>query len=77
MTKLDDTERAVLTAIAAEPDAWLNSFYHTIIEAAENSVFLADATCRNLRRRKLVDGEGRGKNAQYAINDKGKAALDG
>lgn len=71
---LDDAERKVLTAIAAEPDAWLNSFYHTVVAAAGDAG-VAEAVCRRLRQRKLVDGQGRGKFAQYGINDKGKAAL--
>lgn len=75
MTKLTDVERRVLEAVAAEPDGWLNHFYSTITEAANGDFHLAQATCMNLRRRKLVDGEGRGKWAQYGINENGRAAL--
>lgn len=73
---LTEVEQKVLTAFAAEPDAWLNWYYHTVVAAAGDGD-VAEATCRGLRRRKLLDGQGRGKFAQYGINDKGKAALDG
>lgn len=73
--RLTTVERDVLAVAAAEPDAWLNSFYVPIIEVAGGDWATAAAACASLRRRKLLDGEGRGKFAQYGINDAGRAAL--
>lgn len=72
---LTEVERAVLTVLARNDDAWLNTFYHEIVAAAKGDLPRADAICRNLRKRKLLEGSGRGKWVQYGITDAGKAAL--
>lgn len=73
--KLNEHEVAVLRALAAEPDAWLAAYYHSVITAAGGELEASKQTLGALRRRKLVDAEGRGMHAGYGINDKGKAAL--
>lgn len=70
LNDLDDGEGA-FTAWAPHLSAKIKELGRTpdMIEAA--------AVLGALRRRKLVDADGRGKFASYYINDKGKAALNG
>lgn len=75
---LTDVEAAVLlTFVKLDTDdpggAWA-AYYADVIKAANNDLDLANATCRNLRQRKLLKGEGRGMHASYYPTDKGKAA---
>jgi hypothetical protein len=73
---LDDRERAVLEALAKEDDdAALAAYYAPIIEAAGGDLDVAQATLRNLKRRKLVGGEGRGLHASFWIEPKGREAI--
>lgn len=76
---LDDKERAVLAAFVenekGDPEGAWNSFHHSIAAAAGGNFTTADAVCRNLRRRKLLKGEGSGKMASYYPTDKGREAL--
>lgn len=57
--------------------AWYYPPISQALAAAGRNPEEADAMCRNLRQRKLLDGQGRGRHASYWITDKGKAALDG
>lgn len=71
-----EMETAVLKVFAANEaedseGAW-NSFHHSIIAAAGGHPEYADQVCRELRRKKLLTGEGRGKWATYYLTDKGK-----
>lgn len=75
---LSEDERNVLEKFVelekADPEGSWNSFFNEIVEAA-GDMFRAEATCRELRRRKLLKGEGRGKWATYYPTDKGKEAV--
>lgn len=83
---LTDDERRVLEAFVANEKkdangAW-NSFHDSILAAVADggevtdwTIGIADATCRNLRRRKLLKGEGQGQRASYYLTDKGKEAV--
>jgi hypothetical protein len=74
--KLDSDERAVLTFLAAaDASECFNYFYGPIIEACDSDLIRADNACRKLRRRKLVDAEGRGQMASYWINAAGREVL--
>lgn len=85
---LTDRERAILAAfvsLAKEDDegAWA-CYYIDIARAAIDAGIptavvtgQSEAICRDLRRRKLLAGEGRGIHASYWPTDKGRAALAG
>lgn len=76
---LNDQERTLLEVFAKlekeDPQGAWNSYYHEVVKAAGGDLTTADVMCRNLRRRKLLSGEGRGKHASYWPSDDGKAAL--
>lgn len=75
-------ERAVLEVfkqLSADDDegAW-SCFYVDVIRAAGGDLDVAHAICSSLRRRKLLDGNGRGKlEASYWISEKGEQAING
>lgn len=81
--RLTDGERAVLAAFVAlekaDPDGCWNWFYADVVRAAEGTGDggRADAICRNLRKRKLLKGDGTGKFATYYPTDKGREAVEG
>lgn len=77
--KPEGVDRAVLETFARlekedSGGAW-NSFYHEVVTAANGDPNVAEAICRNLRRRKLLKGQGRGRMAAYYLTDAGKQAL--
>lgn len=77
---LNDQERAVLTAYRdlsdKDPDGAFAAYVMEVIKAVHPyGVPTAQATSRNLRKRKLLDGQGRGLHAAYWITDKGREAL--
>ncbi len=81
--KLDDNERAYLTAYAAvDPEMWATPWSLTV-QAKEHGADVvacsfngAVAVGRRLGQRKLLDGnDERGKWRGYSITDKGKEAL--
>lgn len=65
MAQLTEIEQAVFDVIDADPEGWFNWFYPEIVQAAGGDLDIAQATCKRLRTLKLVDGEGRGRFAQY------------
>lgn len=74
---LTDEEQAVLLTFNRltdeDPDgAW--SYYHS--EIIQAGGFRADGICRNLRQRKMLNGQGRGQHASYWISDKGRKVLN-
>jgi hypothetical protein len=73
---LDDKERAVLAALAAEPDDAALAAYYGPIAAAAGDHETAGVILRSLKRRKLVGGEGRGMHASFWIEPKGREALE-
>lgn len=74
--KLTIQECAVLRVLRDNSEYQFNSWTPEIMRAIETEDFdVADAVCRRLRQRKLVDGDGKGKWAQYGSNEKGNAAL--
>lgn len=79
MTSLTKVERDCLQALhEADPDGehWTYVFHACFTRASnEHGPDAVIAALPVLRRKKLVDGEGRGKLAGYSINDKGRAAL--
>jgi hypothetical protein len=76
--KLTDSERAVLAKFveleAADPEGAWNYFHHEILAAAGDAGPAA-AICADLRRRKLLKGEGRGQFTSYYPTDKGKETI--
>lgn len=71
---LTEPERRVLQVLADNDDAWLTFYYHEMIEAA-GDIDRSEAICKGLRKRKLIDAEGRGMHSNFAINDRGREAL--
>lgn len=80
MTHLTAVERAVLDAFKSandsDPVGSLAAYAFDVQKAAPGfGGAEAIAVCRDLRRRKLLHGEGRGTHAHYWIAEKGLAAL--
>lgn len=57
------------------PDDMIACYGSPALTAAGGSLAASDAMCRDLRRRKLLVGEGRGTHAYYYISEKGRKAL--
>lgn len=55
----------VLTILANDPDAWFNHFNPEVVNACNGNIDVAERICRELRKAKKVDAQGRGKWAQY------------
>jgi hypothetical protein len=77
--RLNDEEKAVLKAFVAldaedNGGAWA-AYYAPIVTAAGGGLPTAQAICANLRRRKLLKGEGRGLHAAFYPTEKGKEAV--
>lgn len=72
---LTERERKVLKVYAENSDAWLASYNNDVIEAA-GGFDDASRIVKGLRRRKLLDVDGRGEHAGFGINDKGRKALE-
>jgi hypothetical protein len=81
---LTDGERAVLKQFVENEKedaqgAW-NWFHHSIVKAGTDAGLREaeiDGVCRNLRRRKLLTGEGGGKFATYYPSDRGREVVSG
>lgn len=81
--RLTPAERAVLkrfvTLEDADPKGAWGWFHRDIVVAALEAGaqdWELDGMCRNLRRRKLLHGEGSGKFATYYPTDKGREAVE-
>jgi hypothetical protein len=87
MINLTDQERAVLETFKRlsnkDPEGSWACFSHDIsstrVHQDDHGIgsFEADDICRNLRRHKLLNGDGRGRNSFYWISDKGRKVLNG
>lgn len=64
--------RAFVALEAEDPEGAWNYFYPPIVEAVGGLAPFADQVCRELRRKKLLKGEGSGKMATYYPTDKGR-----
>lgn len=75
--KLSDPERALLEWFAApEQDGYqVNTWAIKISQIEAASAFTLGMDLQSLKRRGLLDAEGRGNNRQWWITDAGKEAL--
>jgi hypothetical protein len=74
--ELSIDEYKVLKVFGDHPDDAFHWYYTEIVAAVDGDETKADEVCRELRRRKLVTGVGRGSVAHYQINKKGYQALE-
>lgn len=71
---LTDAERRVLECFKCHEGFWLRTHFPRLATAAGDAD-RAKEICKGLRRRKLLDIDGRGRLAGYAISEKGIKAL--
>lgn len=82
MKQLDPEEKAVLTALVKacddDPEGAFAAYHHAIEGAEDVPKFpFSLAVLRNLKRRKIIDGDGeRGNHAAFYTNDESRKVLE-